>query len=92
MNTSQMQLSLSELASLVSSTGLLFIGLGLLVTVLLIDLPAQMLQAKMLQSAAESENAERKTDKAQALATFIKAAQVIIAFIVAKYAYMQWMV
>ena len=90
--TLYLQLSLADLASLISSTGLLFLGLGLLIAVLLIDLPAQMIQDKMLQSAEESENAERKTDKARALGTFIKAAQVIIAFIVAKYGYMAWMV
>ncbi|MCW8885577.1 MAG: hypothetical protein OQK12_10030 [Motiliproteus sp.] len=90
--TLYLQLSLADLASLISAAGLLFLGGGILVSMLLIDIPAQFGQTKLLQSAEASDNPERKVEKAQALGTFVKAAQVIAGFIVAKYAFLEWMV
>lgn len=63
-----------------------FIG-GLAVCKVAIDIPGQYLQAHLFKRSLASKPNDQATaeSKAAALATFVKAAQVIIAFVLAKF-------
>ncbi|MEH6627969.1 MAG: hypothetical protein V7739_16115 [Motiliproteus sp.] len=92
--TLYLQLSAFTAASLISVQFLLFMVIGLLMSALLVDLPAHAVQKKLpvwLKSDAITGHGEQAPDKAAVVATFVKAAQVVIAFTAGKYAFMQLM-
>ncbi len=76
--------------SIATLTSIVFFIVGLLVSRFVIDYPAQLLQQKLFKKETQGLSGEafrQGADKAAATGTFIKAAQVIIAFAATKYSY-----
>ena len=84
------QLSFTGAGSILSLKTIVFFIIGAGLAAILLDLPASVLQryitAQMLKNRSD-DKAEHAENGAGALGTFIKAGQVIIAFVATKYGY-----
>ncbi len=81
-------LSAGGLDALLSVYAMIFIAVGIIVAALLIDFPAQVLQleiSRRIAAASPESSEEQQTGKARAIGTFIKAGQVVLAFVATKY-------
>lgn len=76
--------------TVMSLESIIFFAVGLIVCRLCLDIPAQQLQRRLYNQKTQGLSGEafrQGADKAAAMGTFIKAAQVIIALAATKYSY-----